>query len=62
MKTKTVVVRRFPIKLEQFLKFAGACASGGEAKARILQRQVRLNGSVCTQRGKKIQPLSLIHI
>ena len=31
-------------------------ASGGEAKARILQRQVRLNGSVCTQRGKKIQP------
>ena len=42
------------IKLDAFLKWCGAVASGSEAKMYILDEQVRVNGEVCTQRGKKI--------
>ncbi len=41
------------IKLDALLKFAGLCETGGEAKERIQAGAVRLNGTVCTQRGKK---------
>ena len=43
------------IKLDAFLKWCGAVASGSEAKMYILDEQVRVNGEVCTQRGKKIR-------
>ncbi len=42
------------ITLQQFLKFAGASLSGGEAKELIQQGAVTVNGAVCTQRGKKL--------
>ena len=42
------------IKLEQFLKFAGAVATGGEAKNLIGDGLVKLNGEVCLMRGKKL--------
>ncbi|MCH5325205.1 MAG: RNA-binding S4 domain-containing protein [Eubacterium sp.] len=42
------------IKLEQFLKFSGACATGGEAKILIQQGDVQVNGEICTMRGKKL--------
>lgn len=41
------------IKLEALLKFAGLCETGGEAKERIQNGEVTLNGEVCTMRGKK---------
>ncbi len=44
------------IKLDQLLKFAGIVESGSMAKAIILDEQVRVNGDVCTMRGKKIRP------
>lgn len=44
------------IKLQQLLKFAGICETGGQAKEAILAGVVSVNGSVCTQRGKKIRP------
>ena len=44
------------IKLESFLKLAGACATGGEAKNRIQDGQVCVEGEVCTMRGKKLYP------
>ncbi|MCL2754673.1 MAG: RNA-binding S4 domain-containing protein [Oscillospiraceae bacterium] len=52
----TVQVRVNPpyIKLEQFLKFAGAAGSGGQAKVIILEGLVKVNGEVCTMRGKKL--------
>ena len=43
------------IKLDSFLKFSGAASLGSEAKMYILDEQVRINGEVCTQRGKKIR-------
>ena len=41
------------IKLEAFLKFAGAAETGGEAKNRIQNGDVLVDGEVCTMRGKK---------
>ena len=43
------------IKLDAFLKFCGAVGTGGEAKIRIAEGEVSVNGEVCTQRGKKLR-------
>ena len=44
------------IKLQDLLKFAGAVETGGEAKLIIQNGEVRVNGEVCTMRGKKLYP------
>ena len=44
------------IKLEAFLKLAGAVSTGGEAKNRIQDGRVKVNGETCTMRGKKLRP------
>lgn len=44
------------IKLEAAMKYASVVATGGEAKAFILDEQVQVNGEVCTMRGKKLYP------
>ena len=44
------------IKLEAFLKFSGAVATGGEAKNLIQSGLVEVDGEVCTMRGKKLYP------
>ncbi len=43
------------IKLDALLKFANLVSSGGEAKIRIAEQEVLVNGAVCTMRGKKIR-------
>ncbi|BDA39342.1 RNA-binding S4 domain-containing protein [Candidatus Atelocyanobacterium thalassae] len=42
------------IKLAQFLKWKKLVSSGGEAKIKIQGKEVLLNGSIETQRGKKL--------
>jgi len=44
------------IKLDSFLKWAGAASLGSEAKVYILDGQVKVNGEVEIRRGKKIYP------
>ena len=44
------------IKLEALLKLAGVVMTGGEAKHIIQMGFVRVNGNVCTERGKKLRP------
>ncbi|MBO7184632.1 MAG: RNA-binding S4 domain-containing protein [Oscillospiraceae bacterium] len=44
------------IKLQDALKFANVVYSGGEAKSVILEEMVKVNGEVCTMRGKKLRP------
>ena len=44
------------IKLDALLKFANLCATGGEAKTAVLEGLVKVNGEVCTMRGKKMRP------
>lgn len=44
------------IKLDALLKFANLVMSGGEAKIRIAEGEVMVNGEPCTMRGKKLRP------
>lgn len=51
-----VVIYTEFIKLQDAMKFANIVYSGGEAKALIQEEQVKVNGEVCTMRGKKLRP------
>jgi len=44
------------IRLDALLKFAGAVGTGGEAKLLIQEGGVKVDGQVCTMRGKKLRP------
>ena len=48
------------IKLDSFLKWCGAASLGSEAKMYILDEMVKVNGEICTQRGKKIKPNDVV--
>ena len=50
------------IKLGQLLKACDAVSNGGEAKIRIIEGEVKVNGSVEKQRGKKIKAGDKIEI
>ncbi len=49
-----VIIRAEPIELCQLLKFSGLTDSGGTAKQAISEGLVQLNGSVETQKRKKV--------
>ena len=51
-----IAIRDEYIKLDSFLKFSGAVMTGGEAKELIQGGKVKVNGEVCTMRGKKMRP------
>ena len=53
---KIVTITTEYIKLQDLLKLADAVATGGEAKIRVQEGEVLVNGVVCTQRGRKIRP------
>ncbi len=53
--TKTVKIHTEYIKLDDLLKFAGVLGSGGQAKAVIADGLVKVDGEVCTMRGKKLR-------
>ncbi len=44
------------IRLDDLLKVAGFVATGGHAKIVIQGAEVKVNGEVCTMRGKKMRP------
>ena len=54
--TETVRIHTDFIKLEALLKFCGWCETGGEAKELVQGGAVKVNGEVCTMRGKKCRP------
>lgn len=43
------------IKLDAFLKWTGVASLGSEAKIYILEEMAKVNGEICTQRGKKLR-------
>jgi ribosome-associated protein len=53
---QAVIVRETPIELCQFLKFGGLAGTGGEAKQRIAEGEVLVNGVVETRKRKKLGP------
>ncbi|MBR1443459.1 MAG: RNA-binding S4 domain-containing protein [Firmicutes bacterium] len=50
------------VKLQQILKIAGVVGQGSDAKWLIKDGNVRVNGKVCTERGKKIKNDDVIEI
>lgn len=53
--TEKVLITTEFIKLDSFLKYAGLTDTGGQAKEMVLEGMVKVNGEVCTMRGKKIR-------
>ncbi|MCI5753274.1 MAG: RNA-binding S4 domain-containing protein [Clostridiales bacterium] len=53
---ETIVIETEFIRLDAFLKFAALVGTGGEAKLLIADGLVKVNGEVCTMRGKKLRP------
>ena len=51
---QTIRIHTEFIKLDAFLKFAGACGTGGEAKEAVQAGEVTVNGEICLQRGRKL--------
>lgn len=62
METEKVTIKTEYIKLDSLLKFAGLCDTGGFAKELVQQGKVKVNGEVCTMRGKKIRPGDSIEV
>ena len=60
--TMEVTIQTEYIKLDSLLKFAGLCDTGGFAKELVQQGTVRVNGEVCTMRGKKIRPGDTVEV
>ena len=54
MRTERIEINTDFIKLDSLLKFAGLTETGGNAKAVIAEGRIKVNGEVCTQRGRKI--------
>ncbi|AKL93529.1 RNA binding protein containing a single S4 domain [Clostridium aceticum] len=50
------------IKLDQLLKSTDIVGSGGHAKIIILNEEVKVNGEIVTQRGKKIKLGDLVEV
>ncbi|KNF07300.1 S4 domain-containing protein [Gottschalkia purinilytica] len=50
------------IKLDQFLKFAGISQTGGESKFIIKNGDVKVNGEVTFERGKKIRKGDIVEV
>lgn len=59
MEERVLITTPF-IKLDSFLKFAGAAETGGQAKEMIQAGQVQVNGEICTMRGKKLYPGDIV--
>ena len=51
-----IAIKTEYIKLDALLKYAALLASGGEAKTAVAGGLVKVNGEVCTMRGKKLRP------
>ena len=60
--TMEVTIQTEYIKLDSLLKFAGLCDTGGFAKELVQQGAVRVNGEVCTMRGKEIRPGDTVEV
>lgn len=60
MKTERIKLDSEYIKLQDLLKRMGAVETGGMAKIAIQNGEARVNGEVCTMRGKKIRKGDII--
>ena len=55
MRTEEIKIDSEFIKLQDLLKLGGAVDTGGMAKIVIQNGEVKVNGEICTMRGKKMR-------
>lgn len=54
MEYKKISVKEDFIRLDSAIKLASLVSTGGHAKIVIQNGEVKVNGEICTQRGKKL--------
>ncbi|MBQ4313777.1 MAG: RNA-binding S4 domain-containing protein [Clostridia bacterium] len=59
---KKIAISTEYIKLDSFMKFAGMSPDGASAKQIIQLGFVKVNGEVCTMRGKKLREGDVVEI
>lgn len=59
---KKVKIKEEFIKLDSLLKYADIVDTGGFAKILIQEGYVKVNGEVCTMRGKKIRSKDIVEV
>ncbi|MCH5299734.1 MAG: RNA-binding S4 domain-containing protein [Ruminococcus sp.] len=52
---KKIEIREEFIRLDSLLKLSGIAETGGHAKFLVQNGEVKVNGEVCTMRGKKMR-------
>lgn len=60
MKKEKVIISEEFIRLDNLLKFSGLTDTGGQAKFVIQNGMVKVDGEVCTMRGKKIRENTVV--
>lgn len=50
------------IRLDAFLKFTGRAGTGGEAKLRIQNGEITVNGQICYQRTHKLRVGDIVSV
>ncbi len=62
MQIEDIMIDTEEIQLDQFLKWAGVLASGGEVKALLAERRIKRNGETESARRRKLHPGDVIEI
>ena len=55
MSKEVITINEEFIRLQDLIKFAGVVPTGGQAKYIIQNGEIKVNGEVCTMRGKKMR-------
>lgn len=55
MNKEIITINEEFIRLDNLLKFSGVASTGGQAKFLIQNEQIKVNGEICTMRGKKMR-------
>lgn len=62
MNTETISIHTDYIQLDQLLKYANILATGGQIKELLAEELITLNGTIVTEKRKKIYPNDMVSI
>ena len=62
MNTETISIHTDYIQLDQLLKYANILATGGQIKELLAEELITLNGTIVTEKRKKIYPNDVVTI
>ena len=62
MNTETIFIHTDYIQLDQLLKYANILTTGGQIKELLAEELITLNGTIVTEKRKKIYPNDVVSI